>query len=275
MHSVIDKYYKDVENDIVSTTYLNVNDKSWGDNKTWIHIMSTSKAFVGLAYAILFNNNILRLDDSVSIFIPEWNIDRYNMITFDDLLTHRSGLKPGSDFNDMYNGDMYKHATELSLVRDGKFRYCNAGYFILSYCLSKIGLDVQLLIDKYTDFKFHWEILETSNKVAPGFAHLITTGSHLSDFVDKLRSDDTLYKLCEYCAKRKYGMEYSLMNSIKFIRFQDGYLSQVVLFNKKYKYIHLRRADYNFKTKKEYDEFNRTDKYRATETWIFKNLQTL
>jgi hypothetical protein len=170
---------------------------------------------------------------------------------------------------------MYKYAIGLSLIRDGKFRYCNAGYFILSYCLSKIGLDVQLLIDKYTGFKFHWEILETSNKVAPGFAHLITTGSHLSDFVDKLRNDSKLYKLCEYCAKHKYGMEYFITNGIKFIRFQDGYLSQVLLFNKKYKYIHLRRADYNFKTKEEYDKFNRDDKYRVVETWVFKNIRTL
>lgn len=117
--------------------------------ETPFHIASVSKTFTGMAIMKLWEENKLKLDDSVQVYFPEFP---YHGITVQMLLNHRSGLP---NYAYAMTADPYwkkKLATNQDMLRfliekkpqpygypDRGFNYCNTNYAILALIIEKVA----------------------------------------------------------------------------------------------------------------------------------------
>ena len=109
--------------------------------KTAYYIGSTTKAYTGLACAILAARGELDLDAPITKYLPEVTLK--NPPTLRAFLTHTSGIQnSGVVFRTAYTGE---HTPEqlvslLSLSTPGKpgFRYDNLGYVVASLVLQRV-----------------------------------------------------------------------------------------------------------------------------------------
>jgi CubicO group peptidase (beta-lactamase class C family) len=94
MTDIIDKYY-----DILNSTFVYYNGTYWGNPNINILIMSMTKSFIAICYGYMFLDKLLKPSDKVSKYILDYN----NLVTFDELLTHTSGI-----VDDEFTYSMYK-----------------------------------------------------------------------------------------------------------------------------------------------------------------------
>jgi CubicO group peptidase (beta-lactamase class C family) len=113
-------------------------------------LASTSKPFTAMAVCLLKDRGLLRFDDYVTQYIPDFP---YPNITIRNLLTHRSGLPDYLHFASGYrlpenantlmsNEELLNIIAEkkpkLNFTPDTRFTYCNTNYAVLSYLVSKV-----------------------------------------------------------------------------------------------------------------------------------------
>ena len=106
---------------------------------TAYYIGSTTKAYTGLACAILANRGLLDLDAPLNRYLPEVNIT----VPLRSFLTHTSGIENnGIVFRTAFSGE-HTQAQLVSLLNEsrpgkGGFRYDNLGYVVASLVMERI-----------------------------------------------------------------------------------------------------------------------------------------
>lgn len=114
---------------------------------TKYHIASLSKSFTAAAILLLAERGLLRVSDSISLYIPDY--PNGGRITIDQLLTHTSGIP---NINDMPVYDTISRfpQTPASLVNvfkykpldfepGAKYAYSNSNYNLLAYIIQKVS----------------------------------------------------------------------------------------------------------------------------------------
>jgi CubicO group peptidase (beta-lactamase class C family) len=112
-------------------------------------IGSASKQFTAVLVLQLVWEGKLKLDDTVSKFIPDFPRDKGDRITIHHLLSHSSGLPSTQDMGNWYTDLWHKEYTTLELIRlfydydlafepGSRFLYSNPGYYIAAAVVEKI-----------------------------------------------------------------------------------------------------------------------------------------
>jgi len=116
--------------------------------KTKFRLGSVTKQFTAMAVMELQEKGLLRVEDPVKKFLPDYpNGDK---ITIRHLLTHTSGIPNFTDFPDNVTTMTLPSAPEkiverfkdkpLEFAPGEKFKYSNSGYILLGYLTEKIYL---------------------------------------------------------------------------------------------------------------------------------------
>ena len=141
--------YADIENNIPATS------------ETFYRIGSITKTFTAVLVLKAAAEGRLSLDDTLEKYFPDAGIPNADLITIDQLLRHRSGLRDIT--NDMPEDFMTYHTeaqTRQQMVEriakagtnfppDAEYRYCNDGYILLTYILEDVyGKTYAELIDE-------------------------------------------------------------------------------------------------------------------------------
>lgn len=116
---------------------------------TTFHLASVSKTFTGMAVMKLWEENKLKLDDSLQVFFPQFP---YSGITVRMLLNHRSGLPNYVYFMTKDTAWRKKFATNNDMLQfmidkrpalysypDRGFHYCNTNYALLALIIEKVS----------------------------------------------------------------------------------------------------------------------------------------
>ena len=130
--------------------FADIENKIPATNKTKFRIGSISKTFTAVLTFKAVQEGKLSLTDPLSKFFPNAQIPNAEKITVDMLLYHRSGLL--DVINDDYNtfvtyyskpqtrAQMMERIAKagINFAPDSTFRYCNAGFILLSYILEDV-----------------------------------------------------------------------------------------------------------------------------------------
>lgn len=129
--------------------YSNPVTKDTISPSTTFHLASVSKTFTGIAIMRLWEENKLRLDDSLQVFFPEFP---YQGITVRMLLSHRSGLPnyvyfmtqdPAWRRRIATNNDMLQFMIDKKPALYGYpnrgFHYCNTNFALLALIVEKVS----------------------------------------------------------------------------------------------------------------------------------------
>jgi CubicO group peptidase (beta-lactamase class C family) len=131
--------------------YANLASREEADLNTRFHIASLSKPFTAAAVARLVGDGVVNLDDPVTAYIPEFQMqgDGYATITVRQLLTHTSGiprdLRADTWLHPVYGPDaleqnlMWAREHMLESTPGTEFSYSNAGFDILGLLVSRAG----------------------------------------------------------------------------------------------------------------------------------------
>jgi CubicO group peptidase (beta-lactamase class C family) len=153
----IDRFVNDLLRDVPEAPSLGIAVVRDGkvvylrEPKTGYYIGSTTKAYTGLACAILAANGQLDLDVPVTRYLPEVTLP--NAPTLRTFLTHTSGTENnGIVFRTAFSGD-YTPAQLASLLNLSKrgpegFHYSNLGYVVASLVIERVtGKPWQKVLD--------------------------------------------------------------------------------------------------------------------------------
>lgn len=112
-------------------------------------VASVSKQFTAVAILMLYEQNKLKLTDTVQKFIPDFP---YKGITVHQLLCHRSGLSDYFKFAEKYHLNkkvlmdndsllemMKKHCPKIQEKPNKKFEYSNTGYAVLASIVERVS----------------------------------------------------------------------------------------------------------------------------------------
>ena len=178
--------------------YANREEKISATNKSIYSICSITKVFTSIAIMQLRDQGKIRLDDSVSVYLPWFKINQLypnsGAITIETLLTHSSGLPRESDFP-YWTGPDYNFPTEKEIQDKLKvqstlypastvFQYSNLGVALLGQIIEKVsGLSYQDYIEtnilkplKMNDSKLSMP-MEYSKNLAVGYGAIKRDGS--------------------------------------------------------------------------------------------------
>ena len=134
--------------------YANVEHKVPNTSNTKFRLYSISKQFTAVAILMLEERGLLKIEDQVRKYFPDWT-ELDERITIHQMLNHTSGLSnfTGNDeFEEKlkYNVNAKRsdiinliNSSELEFEPGTNWDYCNTGYFIL-----------ELLIEKLSDMSF-------------------------------------------------------------------------------------------------------------------------
>jgi len=136
--------------------YTDINHKTAAGTKSDFRIASMTKSFTAMAILKLRDEGKLRLDDPLSLYIPEMKTAKYptadaSPVTIRHLLTHSAGYPEDNPW-----GDRQLAATEQDLLNIYKkgisfsndpglgYEYSNLGFATLGYLIKKVsGLSYQ------------------------------------------------------------------------------------------------------------------------------------
>jgi len=121
-----------------------------------LRIASITKTFTAVAIMQLIEKKVLKLEDTINMFIP--NYPKGNQITIFHLLTHSSGIsnfKLDSDFYEVLHAEVYSEKL-MDLFKDKPlqfepgtaFAYSVSGYFLLGCIIEKT---TGMSYDKYLE----------------------------------------------------------------------------------------------------------------------------
>lgn len=136
--------FADIENKIPNTPTTN------------FYLASVSKLFTVAAIIELKNKGLLKLDDSLSKYIPDY--PNGNRITIQQLIQHKSGIV---DYVNERPYELIKNEIKLDVLIDTfkylplnfepgeKYSYCSSGYNLLAYIIEKVsGLSYSDYVEK-------------------------------------------------------------------------------------------------------------------------------
>ena len=127
--------------------FADVENRVPADCQTRYRIGSISKTFTALLVLLADEEGLLSLDDPIEKYFGDEHIPDSDIITIDHLLQHRSGLVDiiddlPADYMTWYNLPQTRKqmvgriaAAGTYFPPGGAFRYCNAGYILLTYIL--------------------------------------------------------------------------------------------------------------------------------------------
>jgi D-alanyl-D-alanine carboxypeptidase len=119
--------------------------RAWGDTPpgSVYQIASVTKQFTAAAIMRLVESGKVRVEEKARTWIPELDA-RFDAITIEHLLTHRSGLR---EYNDQLTSawDPKSQAEILSLITSGpplftpgtRYTYSNSGYYLLGMIIER------------------------------------------------------------------------------------------------------------------------------------------
>ncbi len=166
---VIDQLYKDyaaqnhfpalvygivVDGKLVHTGnigYTNLNAKILATTNSAFRIASMTKSFTAMAILKLRDEGKLKLDDPVSLYIPEIKNTYYltkdgSPITIRNLLTHSAGFPEDNPWGDRQLADtdeellaIYKKGVSFSTNPGSGYEYSNLGFATLGYIIKKVS----------------------------------------------------------------------------------------------------------------------------------------
>lgn len=117
------------------------------DDNTIFHIASMTKAFTGSLLGILESENQLSLKDRPGLYIPNfqfYNDKMNNLITIEDLLSHRSGLgNQGTSLTLFPENDKLKIVQRLKYLKPqaevkNSWAYSNMGYTLAGVVVEQV-----------------------------------------------------------------------------------------------------------------------------------------
>ncbi|CAM3057997.1 beta-lactamase [Legionella steigerwaltii] len=128
--------------------YIDIAKKIPATSQSMFRIASMTKSFTAMAILKLRDEGKLRLDDPVSLYIPELKDQKLTQdapeITIRDLLTHSAGFpedNPWGDRNLSKTNEeliaLVKHGISLSNVSGTSFEYSNLGFALLGLIVKK------------------------------------------------------------------------------------------------------------------------------------------
>lgn len=166
---VIDRLYKDyaeknhfpglvygivVDGKLIHTGnigYINLDAKTLATSKSDFRIASMTKSFTAMAILKLRDEGKLKLDDPVSLYIPEMKNTHYLTkdaapITIRNLLTHSAGFPEDNPWGDRQLADsdeellgIYKKGVSFSTNPGTGYEYSNLGFATLGYIIKKVS----------------------------------------------------------------------------------------------------------------------------------------
>ncbi|MFB9842864.1 serine hydrolase domain-containing protein [Mucilaginibacter ginsenosidivorans] len=131
--------------------YTSIADKTEATSKSDFRIASMSKSFTAMAILKLRDEGKLRLDDPISLYIPEAkNMKRLTKdapaITIRHLLTHSAGFPEDNPWGDRQLAntdqqltDLYKKGVSFSNDPGLGYEYSNLGFATLGYIIKKVS----------------------------------------------------------------------------------------------------------------------------------------
>ncbi len=134
-----------------STGYSNLEKKYPTDSTVSYRIASMTKSFVSVAILRLRDEGKLRLDDPVSMYIPEIagqtaNTKDAPAITIRHLLTHAAGFPEDNPWGDRQLAisdsamlQMLSHGISFSTTPGTAYEYSNMGFAMLGYIVGKLS----------------------------------------------------------------------------------------------------------------------------------------
>ncbi len=117
--------------------------------QTKFFIGSITKQFTAACIMILIERNLLKLDDPIIMYLPDYPRPNGDKITIRHLLTHTSGIPDYTNFPEVilkrtqplsteYLIDLFKN-WPLEFEPGSKFSYSNSGYLLLGEIIEKIS----------------------------------------------------------------------------------------------------------------------------------------
>ena len=130
--------------------YANVEHKVPNTPETKFRIYSISKQFTAVAILLLEERGLLKVEDCVRKYFPDWT-ELDERITIHQMLIHTSGLANFTGDNEFekklkYNVNTKRsdiinliNAKELDFEPGSDWAYCNTGYFVLELLIEKLS----------------------------------------------------------------------------------------------------------------------------------------
>lgn len=178
-------------------------------SETPVHIASVSKTFTAMATLKLMEQGKLKLDDSVSQFLPEFN---YPGVTIKTLLTHRSGIPNYAYFMEDLGWDKSEFVSNHTILRalitqkdkirnigkpDTHFSYCNTNYALLALIIEKasgMGYADYLKKEFFDPLNMQHTFVFTLNDTARATGSYDWRGDLIKvDFLDQVYGDKNIY----------------------------------------------------------------------------------
>lgn len=131
--------------------FSNIDENSKINLETKFHIASLTKPFVAASILKLVEQNKLKLNDSLGLFLPELNSQEsgFSQVTIKQILTHTSGIPGHISFDDWRNPIVGENALEKNLSElqefeldfkpGSEFSYSNAAFDILGLVISRVS----------------------------------------------------------------------------------------------------------------------------------------
>lgn len=133
------------------TGFSNLADNTLADNNTAFRIASMTKSITAMAILKLRDEEKLRLDDPVDLYIPEMKDQKYlskdaSKVTIRHLLTHGAGFPEDNPWGDRQLArtekeliDLIKKGISFSNNPGLKFEYSNLGFTMLGLIIRKVS----------------------------------------------------------------------------------------------------------------------------------------
>jgi CubicO group peptidase (beta-lactamase class C family) len=162
------------------------------DSRTPFHVASTSKTFTSTAILQLEAKGMLKLDDLLTKYWPEFP---YSNVTIRHLLSHSSGIPDYAGFLPKYKWDkkntvtnydvldvITRHKPGLVFNTGVKFKYCNTNFVLLA-----------LLVEKVSGLTFPYYVKENIFDVAGMEDSYILTALNKGDYMPSWNERGRIY----------------------------------------------------------------------------------
>lgn len=136
--------------DIIYNKAFGMSDKDAktpNSENTLFPINSMTKSFTAVLVLQLYEEGVIKLNNPISLYVPEFKHSKANQITIHDLLCHRSGLQDyflvqlnnKMDF-DISRNEMLEVIAQMELEFEPgtAFSYNNTGYVLLAMAVEKL-----------------------------------------------------------------------------------------------------------------------------------------
>jgi CubicO group peptidase (beta-lactamase class C family) len=117
--------------------------------QTKFRLGSITKQFTSMAVAQLVERGLVKIEDPITKYLPDFPKEMGDKVTVYHLLTHTSGIPSFTNFKDYQQIKMNPFSGEklvawlkdkqLEFTPGEQFKYNNSGYFLLGYLIEKVS----------------------------------------------------------------------------------------------------------------------------------------